>query len=687
MNKAIYYLSFLIIVLIFKTTSFLSQTPHHNCGQHIVLKELLKNNNFKTYYDQEQRSFSSNNQISSLKSGVVYKIPVVFHIVHNNGIEKIDRSQVLDALEKLNIDLRALRPDTSTVDSLFQPLIADIEVECVLATKAPDGTCFSGITMTETPYSYNNGDINGSDQVDAVMMNNDVYQGNWPGDQYLNVFVCGAVGTGIAGYTYYPSGFFGNAMNNGIWLRHDYCGSIGTANPSASKTFVHEVGHWLNLPHTWGSTNEPGLASNCNTDDGVTDTPNTIGSQWCNYNETTCGSVANIENHMEYSPCRKMFTLGQKARMRTALNSSTGGRSNLITPSNHFATGIDTIAPFCKADFFANRYITCSGDSLYFQDYSYHNPIAWDWYFEGANPDSSNLDNTYAFYPNPGVFDVSLTASGDSTTFLTEVKNDAIIVMDYNGAPLPFYEGFENINFTSPEWISNVGNWSITDEAAYNGNYCLKLENDGVDEGTKHVLESKTFDLSDTTKAFFNFRYAFARKNTSNNDYLKVLASNDCGKTWSVRKVIQYNQLITAPDQNNFLPSYSEWKEASISSIIGPFCVQNFRFKFEFESGGGNNLYIDNINISYENTTSINPSFYNEVSIYPNPVKDQLTINATNYFSQIHLLDIMGKTVLTKNLSATKRLVLNTGSLENGYYFIQIIQGNKLRSYPFMKIN
>ena len=49
--------------------------------------------------------------------------------MHNNGIEKIDRSQVLDALEKLNIDLRALRPDTSTVDSLFQPLIADIEVE------------------------------------------------------------------------------------------------------------------------------------------------------------------------------------------------------------------------------------------------------------------------------------------------------------------------------------------------------------------------------------------------------------------------------------------------------------------------------------------------------------------------------------------------------------------------------
>ena len=149
----------------------------------------MKNNDFKAYYDQEQRALVSNNQFALPKSGIVYKIPVVFHVVHNNGIEKIDRSQVLDALQKLNIDLRALRADSATVDSLFKPLIADIEVEFVLATKAPDGTCFSGITMTETPYSYNNGDISGSDQVDAVMMYNDVFQGNWPGNEYLNVFV------------------------------------------------------------------------------------------------------------------------------------------------------------------------------------------------------------------------------------------------------------------------------------------------------------------------------------------------------------------------------------------------------------------------------------------------------------------------------------------------------------------
>ena len=65
--------------------------------------------------------------------------------------------------------------------------------------------------------------------------------------------------------------------------------------------------------------------------------------------------------------------------------------------------------------------------------------------------------------------------------------------------------------------------------------------------------------------------------------------------------MIHHTQLTTAANQINFLPSFDEWKEATVSSILGPYCVENFRFKFEFKSGGGNDLFIDNINISYEN--------------------------------------------------------------------------------------
>ena len=682
-----YYISFLFILgLLFSPNNqIISQSQNYSCGQHIVLKKLLEDSVFKSFYEKEQKSLVNKSQNLNLNNrGIVYKIPVVFHIIHNNGVEKIDRDQAIDALQILNRDLRALRADTATVDTLFKPLIADIEVEFVLATKSPDGSCFNGITMTESVYSYNNGGINGSDQVNDIMMYNNVYQGNWPGNQYLNVFVCGSVGTGIAGYTNYPSGFFGNTMNNGVWLRHDYCGSIGTGSPSGSKTFVHEIGHWLNLPHTWGSTNEPGLATNCNSDDGVSDTPNTIGSNWCNYNEVTCGPVANIENHMEYSSCRKMFTQGQKSRMRTALNSTTGGRSNLITPSNHFATGIDAPAPFCEVDFFANRYVTCSGDSIYFEDYSFHNPISWDWNFQGASPNTSNLESTYAKYQLPGLYDVSLTASGDSINFITETKNESVVVMNYFGDQLPYYQGFENVNFNAPEWISNDLNWSITDEVSYNGSYCLKLQNQGLAEGTKQTLESKTLNLSDSSKAYFTFKYAYARKNSSNNDFLRILGSYDCGKTWATRKIIYTNQLITAADQNNFIPTYSEWKEANIVSLIGPFCVSNFRFKFEFNSGGGNNLYIDNINISYENTTGTDSFINQEISVYPNPSSDFLKISAFKNIDEINIYDIMGKQVYS-NKTNTKTLDLNISNFKNGYYSIKIKVGEFIKVKSFIK--
>ena len=682
-----YYISFLFILgLLFSPNNqIISQSQNYSCGQHIVLKKLLEDSVFKSFYEKEQKSLVNKSQNLNLNNrGIVYKIPVVFHIIHNNGVEKIDRDQAIDALQILNRDLRALRADTATVDTLFKPLIADIEVEFVLATKSPDGSCFNGITMTESVYSYNNGGINGSDQVNDIMMYNNVYQGNWPGNQYLNVFVCGSVGTGIAGYTNYPSGFFGNTMNNGVWLRHDYCGSIGTGSPSGSKTFVHEIGHWLNLPHTWGSTNEPGLATNCNSDDGVSDTPNTIGSNWCNYNEVTCGPVANIENHMEYSSCRKMFTQGQKSRMRTALNSTTGGRSNLITPSNHFATGIDAPAPFCEVDFFANRYVTCSGDSIYFEDYSFHNPISWDWNFQGASPNTSNLESTYAKYQLPGLYDVSLTASGDSINFITETKNESVVVMNYFGDQLPYYQGFENVNFNAPEWISNDLNWSITDEVSYKGSYCLKLQNQGLAEGTKQTLESKTLNLSDSSKAYFTFKYAYARKNSSNNDFLRILGSYDCGKTWATRKIIYTNQLITAADQNNFIPTYSEWKEANIVSLIGPFCVSNFRFKFEFNSGGGNNLYIDNINISYENTTGTDSFINQEISVYPNPSSDFLKISAFKNIDEINIYDIMGKQVYS-NKTNTKTLDLNISNFKNGYYSIKIKVGEFIKVKSFIK--
>jgi len=72
--------------------------------------------------------------------------PVVFHVLHFNGVENISDDQILNALAILNRDYRKLNADTANVHPDFQGMPADIEIEFKLATIAPNGQCFSGIT-------------------------------------------------------------------------------------------------------------------------------------------------------------------------------------------------------------------------------------------------------------------------------------------------------------------------------------------------------------------------------------------------------------------------------------------------------------------------------------------------------------------------------------------------------------
>ena len=223
----------------------------------------------------------------STEKATVYKIPVVFHVLHNNGIENISDEQIFDALTILNRDYRLLNADANNVQAEFAGMPADIEVEFLLATKAPNGACFKGITRTKNAISYDGSD--GGNQVDAIVAGNDVFQGSWAGNKYLNIFICGEIG-GAAGYTTKPSNWSANQMTNGIWVLHNYVGSIGTSSTGTSRTLTHEVGHWLNLDHTWGGNNNPGNTTSCSTDDNVQDTPNCIGVTACELNSNTCST-------------------------------------------------------------------------------------------------------------------------------------------------------------------------------------------------------------------------------------------------------------------------------------------------------------------------------------------------------------------------------------------------------------
>jgi PKD repeat protein len=688
------------------------------CASHKKMEEAMKNPEYAAQVAAAE--LESNNPIkknNSTPKGTVYTVPVVFHVLHMNGAENISDAQINDALAILNIDYRKLNADVANVQSEFQGITADIEIEFALARKAPNGACFTGITRTVTPLTFDGSD--GQSQVNAVITGNDVYQGIWPHDEYLNVYVCFDIG-GAAGYTFKPSGSSNASSSgmfyNGIFLLQNYTGSIGTSDVYTSRTLTHEVGHWLNLNHVWGPNNNPGDPTSCNIDDNVQDTPLCIGSNSCNYNANTCDDFGsnfsswsydvkdNVENYMDYSYCSKMFTEGQKTRMRNAVTSNTAGRSNLITASNHALTGINSPLVLCQAKFKANKTILCANDSITFTDMSFNAVTGWNWTFAGGTPSTSTLQNPGVVYTTPGTYTVTLTAT-DGGTSDVETMTNYITVLP-NGNTLPYFEGFEGISNLSatPNWIVDnpSGNaWNITTSAAHSGSKSAKLTNLGQAAGSIDQLISSAIDLSsvDTTNGVtLSFRYAYKKASTTSTDILRVYFTANCGDTWAVRKTMSATTMSGSSFQvSSWTPTANDWTTVHMTNVTSLFWNENFRYKFEFTSNGGNNIYLDDINI-YAGSPSenlivagIDETAFTAVNLYPNPADEELNISfhaINNEKMTIVLTDLTGKTIQTNTIQANEGenlVLLNTSDFAKGVYFVNLLTGTKRTTLQFVK--
>lgn len=680
------------------------------CHQHKKMAALMQNQEYLYH-----RVLDSLEELQLAKKPIqkatVYKIPVVFHVLHNNGVENISDEQILDALDLLNRDYRLLNQDANNVHAEFQGMPADIEVEFLLATKAPNGQCFKGITRTLSALSYDGSD--GGNQVDAIIAGNDVYNGTWPGNKYLNIFICGDIG-GAAGYTTKPSGWSATQMTNGIWVLHDYVGSFGTSSVGTSRTLTHEVGHWLNLDHTWGPNNNPGTASSCSTDDNVQDTPNCIGVQACLMNSNTCNSDNaywgfdirdNVENYMDYSYCSKMFTQGQKTRMRTALQSNNTGRANVISAANLIAVGAGAAPYLCKADFSSTRTTICVGDTLQFTDESYNLVNGWNWTFTGGTPATSTAQDPIVVYNTPGIYNVSLTATDGGTTD-AEVKNNFIRVLPAP-ASIPYWEGFES--YAS---LNNLINWEVFNQennnaftientTGYSGNQCAKLVNFGQAPSNVDELISSPIDLSVVPAngtVTLSFRYSYRKKLAADYEYLKVFITGDCGETWVQRKTLGGSQLSSIALATAWKPSsQADWATVHMTNVTNNYFEQNFRVKFRFEGEGGNNFYLDDINLyggSPSNTIVLGMNedqTLTNVSLYPNPVQDELSINYSASLAteiNVSIVDMAGKQVQAHRIQSNAGqniILMDTKELAAGKYTL-LLQGKSGKTtLPFIK--
>lgn len=696
----------LFSVSIAQNTSKLFPIP---CNTYDAMEEAFsKDPNLRTKYNliQSEMELEYKNAISTSQTGktaaTVYTVPVVFHILHQGGVENVSDADINTAMLQINKDYRKLGADIGTINPAFSSLYVDAEITFQLAKKDPNGNCTNGIIRhydANTNWSQTN--------VSAY-----AYSGNgtnrWATNKYLNIYIvkcissatspCPPTGGFIVGYTYLPGSSPGVSAD-AIVYRYDFL-----ASGTEARSLSHEIGHWLNLTHVFGSTNNPGVTCG---DDVVSDTPITKGyfSTCPGSNAgpfTGCSTTENMENFMDYSSCPKMFTQLQVVKMRSAITSASAGRSNLWSATNLAFTGI-TSTTTCTpvANLMSNKTANCSGNSITYTDLSqYGTTGSPSWTFEGGTPSTSTSSVQVVTYNTPGTYSVSLTATNPYGTNTLNKNAYVSILNAWSPYTAPITENFEASSLPWDMTIKNNNAGSITwaqnnSNGALGSPKCIFLNNASQSNTAGHldIFETPVYNCQNTTGLSFSFYYAYAKKTTAQADTFKLQVSTDCGGSW--QNVIGYPSASTMASNSGgisatpFNPTASQWKQHSISASLlaatnpNPNLKQSVKFRFYFKSdvavGSSNNIYIDQINLS--GIVGLNELESNiNLSMYPNPTDKSSEIKFNLYHNEnaeISITDLYGRILeVIDNLEITNQEVKQTinknGHLSQGIYFVNI---------------
>jgi hypothetical protein len=262
---------------------------------------------------------------ASRTSTALYTIPVVVHVVHTGGavgtIYNPTDAQVIGAINYLNSIY-----DGS--DASLYGGVGDMQIQFALAQRDPNCNPTNGINHVDgssipnyTTYGVNRSNSNGATE---ASVKNFI---RWDANNYYNIWVVnkidgadGTSGSFIAGFAYFPGA--GPTLDGTMML--------ATQMKTGAKTLPHEIGHALNLYHTFQGSNNSAtcpLNNNCNTDgDMVCDTdPVPYPADFtCKVGTNPCTSLSyaiNSENNfMGYTSCYTLFTAGQKARAIAAMS-------------------------------------------------------------------------------------------------------------------------------------------------------------------------------------------------------------------------------------------------------------------------------------------------------------------------------------------------------------------------------
>jgi hypothetical protein len=644
---------------------------------------------------------------SSTQTDPTVIIPVVVHVIHDNGPENISATSIIREIELLNRNFQRRGSDTGRVRNvLFRNIMGNANFEFRLARLDPNGRPTSGINRIQSPLT-----ANARDNVKALSY--------WNSANYLNIWVVrsiesfGGDGT-VLGFATFPSN---NNMNQQ--------GVVMIANTFGSNTLTHELGHFFNLQHPF--VGQIAVDANCNAGvtDQVDDTPKTKGAfSNCDSARARCPGqpMPNTENYMDYASCSYMFTQGQVSRMQAAANSNTGSRRTLWSAANLNRTGVNYPRFKAIAIIGNPKSSICLSESITMQagtfiDYA-DADVTYNWEIEGAAQTNITGPNPLISFNSPGFKRVKLVArnaiGADSMTIdsLFNVSGARTI------GRTPYIQDFTNTNLLSPS-VAGDSAWDFYSSGTQN----FTFANVGIEGNTGKSLVLRPFNNGtgsnatlethpiltriDSTNEFISvhFYYAAARRtsNTSTtSDIVTVLASNDCGRTWTTVATINTPQVLYTTDRLSpsgvFIPNnQGEWKFFSSTRLPSAlYRTSNLQFRINYNTIGTNTstFYIDNFQLANRPVLSAKAKLTEafDLNIAPNPSVGKSTISFTAQTvapTTISVLDVAGRTI--GSLEFNPEIGLNELSLSSvakqlkaGVYTLRISNGSAIQVRKFV---
>lgn len=628
-----------------------------------------------------------NSQFIPTKSGNIITIPIVFHIVHNGDLEgeneNLSDSVILEQLKRINIDFRAKNIDTANIPNEFKPFLADTEIEFCLAKKDTSGNFTNGIIRHNL----------GQTGWDENAINNSVKPATiWDRNTYLNVWIFnfeGTLATGnVNGYATPPFAST-NFDKDGVVLNYTKVGN--DLNNDIGRTLVHEIGHWLGLLHIWGDD-----SGACTGDDGIADTPNQADAyQNCpSGTPNSCGSNDMYMNYMDYTDadCAMLFTIDQKNKMLSVLNdfrlsilSSTACKvsKDLIIEEVIFPEG-----SICQKSFIPVIKIKNIGTESV-------NQYGFEFYIDNVLQQSFLMNLSLA--PNESKY-IQGNLITDETNSLHEAKfivqsgandeyslNNEIIIF-YNtintgGGNSNLSYNFEDAVFPPISlFLENEDNDTTWSKHEAINNHLVMINNSSQTFGNTDAFSTTDFEidfhLDNLPTLTFDYFY---QATPSLSDTLSVYYSLDCGVHWAQfwsKEGLNLSNNISS----NTPTIYSNQKLQEVSFSLNKLfnnnaeALKKIRFRFENKSGGGNNLYIDNINFNI--ILPIKKLNNTKILIYPNPTKEQINITKeNNSLLKIELFTLSGELVLKKEIYL-KQEFISIKEFPKGVYFLKLFSEN-----------